>query len=353
MPNRALNPTLSASGSLAEQLARGTWTKEYRSPTGLLLRTTATQQKKDTGLVFYCDPAGASPSGAWASALAVTPGETITVALDLACSAGTYWIIDLRFHDGTSWVGAVSSSPQSALFSTGGARISHSAVVPAGAGFLAVAVHPPSSSTAAWTLESKSYIKYDAISVDGTVAASPIGYASATISDPPPSALASPIGYAITTLTDPQSVYTSTVGYASGTLAQGGEWGPTTVTLVNQTLVIVARDPGQTLTCDTQQAVSARPYQELRIVGATGVCTFSPGWWYKLTIVDGLYYGPPFGGEDELAEWEGDPDSRESVLFEEHVTAAMSEPVKCEVKELIYTLAPGAMVHGRYAQCQS
>ena len=93
--------------------------------------------------------------------------------------------------------------------------------------------------------------------------------------------------------------------------------------------------------------------QVLRIVGATGVCTFSPGWWYKLTIVDGLYYGPPFGGEDELAEWEGDPDSSESVLFEEHTTGVMSEPVKCEVQELIYTLAPGAMVHGRYAQCQS
>ena len=353
MPNRALNPTLSASGSLAEQLARGTWTKEYQSPTGLLLRTTATQMKKDTGLVFYCDPAGASPSGAWASALAVTPGEKITVALDLACSAGTYWIIDLRFHDGTSWVGDVSSSPQSALFSTGGARISHKAVVPAGAGFLAVAVHPPSSSTAAWTLESKSYIKYDAISVDGTAEASPIGYASGTLVEPPPDALSSFVGYASGTLVEPLLVSPSMIGAVSGTLTAGGAWAPTTVTLSGETLAVIARDPGQTLTCDTQQAVSARPYQVLRIVGATGVCTFSPGWWYKLTIVDGLYYGPPFGGEDELAEWEGDPDSSESVLFEEHVTAAMSEPVKCEAQELIYTLAPGAMVHGRYAQCQS
>ena len=352
MANRALNPTLSASGSLAEQLARGTWNKEYQTPTGLLLRTTATQQKKDTGLVFYCDPAGASPSGAWASSLAVTPGETITVALDLACSNGTYWIIDLRFHDGTSWVGAASSSPKTVPVITDSVRISHSAVVPAGAGFLAVAVYPSSESTWKWTLSSNAYIRYDAISIDG-IAASAIGYASSTIADPPPSALASPIGYAITTLTDPQSVYTSTVGYASGTLTAGGAWAPTTVTLSNQTLVVIARDPGQTLTCGTQQVISARPYQVLRIVGATGVCTFSPGWWYKLTIVDGLYYGPPFGGEDELAEWEGDPDSSESVLFEEHVTAAMSEPVKCEVKEMIYTLAPGAMVHGRYAQCQS
>ena len=351
MPNRALNPTLSASGSLAEQLARGTWNKEYQTPTGLLLRTTATQQKKDTGLVFYCDPAGASPSGAWASALAVTPGETITVALDLACSAGTYWIIDLRFHDGTSWVGAVSSSPQSALFSTGGARISHKAVVPAGAGFLAVAVHPPSSSTAAWTLESKSYIKYDAISVDGTVAASPIGYASATISDPPPSALASPIGYAITTLTDPQSVYTSTVGYASGTIGSGAAWQPTTVTLSGETLAVVARDAGQTLTCGAQQVTSSRPYQTLRIVGESGVCTFSPGWWRSLTIVEGDYYGPAFGGDDPGAEWEGDDDASPSALYEVVTRALMSEAVRCEVKEIQYTLAPGAMAHGRYAQC--
>lgn len=352
MPNRALNPTLSASGSLAEQLARGTWTKEYQSPTGLLLRTTATQQKKNTGLVFYCDPAGASPSGAWASALAVTPGETVTVALDLACSAGTYWIIDLRFHDGVSWVGAASSSPKTVFISTGGARISHSAMVPAGAGFLAVAVHPPSDSAATWTLASGAYIKYNAISIDG-IAASAIGYASSTIADPPPSALASPIGYAIATLTDPQSIYASTVGYASGTIGSGAAWQPTTVTLSGETLAVVARDPGQTLTCDTQQAVSARPYQVLRIVGATGVCTFSPGWWYKLTIIDGLYYGPPFGGDDDLAEWEGDADSSESVLYEEHTTGVMTEPVKCEVQELIYTLAPGAMVHGRYAQCQS
>ena len=185
------------------------------------------------------------------------------------------------------------------------------------------------------------------------VDASVIGYASGTLVEPPPDALRSFVGYTSGTLVEPLLVSPSMIGAVSGTLAQGGEWAPTTVTLSNQTLVVIARDPGQTLTCDTQQAVSARPYQELRIVGATGVCTFSPGWWYKLTVVDGLYYGPPFGGEDELAEWEGDPDSSESVLFEEHVTAAMSEPVKCEAQELIYTLAPGAMVHGRYAQCQS
>lgn len=352
MPNRALNPTLSASGSLAEQLARGTWTKEYQSPTGLLLRTTATQQKKNTGLVFYCDPAGASPSGAWASALAVTPGETITVALDLACSSGTYWIIDLRFHDGTSWVGAVSSSPQSGIISTGGARISHSAMVPAGAGFLAVAVHPPSDSTTKWTLASGAYIKYDAIDIDG-VAASPIGYASATISDPPPSALASPIGYAITTLTDPQSVYTSTVGYASGTIGSGAAWQPTTVTLSGETLVVVARDAGQTLTCGAQQVTSTRPYQALRIVGESGVCTFSPGWWRSLTIVEGDYFGPAFGGDDPGAEWEGDDDASPSDLYEVVTRSRMSEPVQCEVKELQYTLTPGAMVRGRYAQCLS
>jgi hypothetical protein len=86
-----------------------------------------------------------------------------------------------------SWVGAASSSPQSGIIGTGGARISHKAVVPAGAGFLAVAVHPPSSSTATWTLEGKSYIKYDAIDIDG-VAASPIGYASGTLLEPLPDA---------------------------------------------------------------------------------------------------------------------------------------------------------------------
>ena len=185
------------------------------------------------------------------------------------------------------------------------------------------------------------------------VDASVIGYASGTLVEPPPDALSSFAGYASGTLIDPPVVDPSMIGAVSGTLTAGGSWEPTTVTLSNQTLVVIARDPGQTLTCDTQQAVSARPYQALRIVGATGECTFSPGWWYKLTIVDGLYYGPPFGGEDELAEWEGDPDSSESVLFEEHTNGVMSEPVKCEVQELIYTLAPGAMVSGRYAQCQS
>ena len=185
------------------------------------------------------------------------------------------------------------------------------------------------------------------------VDASVIGWVAGELIEPLPDALSSFVGYASGTLVEPLLVSPSMIGAVSGTLTTGGAWEPTTVTLSNQTLVVIARDPGQTLTCDTQQAVSARPYQPIRVVGATGVCTFSPGWWYKLTIVDGIYYGPPFGGEDELAEWEGDPDSSESVLFEEHVTAAMSEPVKCEVKELIYTLAPGAMVHGRYAQCQS
>ena len=185
------------------------------------------------------------------------------------------------------------------------------------------------------------------------VDASVIGYASGTLVEPPPDALSSFVGYASGTLVEPLLVSPSMIGAVSGTLTAGGAWAPTTVTLSGETLAVIARDPGQTLTCGTQQVISARPYQVLRIVGATNVCTFSPGWWYKLTIVDGLYYGPPFGGEDELAEWEGDPDSSESVLFEEHVTAAMSEPVKCEVQELIYTLAPGAMVHGRYAQCQS
>ena len=185
------------------------------------------------------------------------------------------------------------------------------------------------------------------------VDASVIGWVSGELLEPLPDALSSFVGAVSGTLIDPPVVSPSMIGAVSGTLTTGGAWAPTTVTLSNQTLVVIARDPGQTLTCDTQQAVSARPYQVLRIVGATGVCTFSPGWWYKLTIVDGLYYGPPFGGEDELAEWAGDPDSSESVLFEEHVTAAMSEPVKCEAQELIYTLAPGAMVSGRYAQCQS
>ena len=185
------------------------------------------------------------------------------------------------------------------------------------------------------------------------VDASVIGWVSGELLEPLPDALSSFVGAVSGTLIDPPVVLPSMIGAVSGTLATGGEWGPTTVTLSNQTLVVIARDPGQTLTCDTQQVISARPYQVLRIVGATGVCTFSPGWWYKITIVDGLYYGPPFGGEDELAEWEGDPDSSESVLYEEHTTGVMTEPVKCEVQELIYTLAPGAMVHGRYAQCQS
>lgn len=352
MANRALNPTLSASGSLAEQLARGTWNKEYQTPTGLLLRTTATQQKKNTGIIFYADPAGAAPSGAWASSLAVTPGETITVALDLACSKGTYWIIDLRFHDGTSWVGAASSSPKTVPISTGSARISHSAVVPAGAGFLAVAVHPTSDSTENWTLSSNAYIRYDAISIDG-IAASAIGYASSTIADPPPSALASPIGYAIATLTDPQSIYASTIGYASGTIGSGAAWQPTAVVLAGESLAVVARDAGQTLTCGAQQVTSTRAYQTLRIVGESGVCTFSPGWWRGLTIVEGDYWGPAFGGDDPGAEWEGDDDASPSDLYEVVTRSRMSEPVQCEVKELQYTLTPGAMVRGRYAQCLS
>ena len=185
------------------------------------------------------------------------------------------------------------------------------------------------------------------------VDASVIGYASGTLVEPPPDAFSSFVGYASGTLVEPLLVSPSMIGAVSGTLAAGADWAPTTVSLTGQTLVVIARDPGQTLTCDTQQAVSARPYQVLRIVGVTGVCTFSPGWWHKLTVVDGQYYGPPFGGEDELAEWEGDPDSSESVPFEEHVTAATSEPVKCEAKKQIYTIETGAMVHGRYAQCQS
>ena len=350
--NRALNPTLSASGSQAEMQSAGSWTQEFQSPTGLLLRAAITQLKKDTGIVFYCDPRAASPTGAYASAQEVYPGEKLTIALDLAYSEGSYAQMSVRYHDGTSWVGALSTSPQSPLIVTKYYRISFTTTVPAGAQYVAVAVHSPSSISSSWRPANNSYIKYDNISVDG-IAASPVGYASGTLVEPPPEAISSLIGSTGATLRDPLLVSPSMIGAVSGTLAAGGAWEPTTITLTNQTLVVIARDPGQTLTCDTQQAVSARPYQPIRVVGATGVCTFSPGWWYKLTIVDGLYYGPPFGGEDELAEWEGDPDSSESVLFEEHVTAAMSEPVKCEVKELIYTLAPGKMVHGRYAQCQS
>ena len=185
------------------------------------------------------------------------------------------------------------------------------------------------------------------------VDASVIGWVSGELLEPLPDTLSSWVGFVSGTLLDPPVVLPSMIGAVSGTLTAGGAWAPTTVTLSGETLAVIARDPGQTLTCGTQQVISARPYQVLRIVGATGVCTFSPGWWYKLTIVDGLYYGPPFGGDDDLAEWEGDADSSESVLYEEHTTAAMSEPVKCEVQELIYTLAPGEMVHGRYAQCQS
>ena len=185
------------------------------------------------------------------------------------------------------------------------------------------------------------------------VDASVIGYASGTLVAPPPDAISSFVGYASGTLVEPLLVAPSMIGAVSGTLTAGGAWAPTTVTLTGQTLVVIARDPGQTLTCDTQQAVSARPYQALRIVGATGVCTFSPGWWRGLTIVEGDYYGPAFGGDDHGAEWEGDDDASPSGLYEVVTRSRMSEPVQCEVKELQYTLTPGAMVRGRYAQCLS
>ena len=51
------------------------------------------------------------------------------------------------------------------------------------------------------------------------------------------------------------------------------------------------------------------------------------------------------------ARREGDDDASPSALYEEVTRALMSEAVRCEVKELQYTLTPGAMAHGRYAQC--
>lgn len=350
--NRALNPTLSASGSQAEMQSVGSWTQEFQSPTGLLLRTAITQLKTSTAVVWYCDPRAASPTGAYASAQEVYPGEKLTIALDLAYSKGSYAHISVRYHDGTSWVGALSTSARSPLIATSYYRISFTTTVPAGAQYVAVAVHQPSVTSSSWLPSDNSYIKYNNVTVDG-IAASPVGYASDTLEEPPPEAISSLIGSTGATLLDPPVVLPSMIGAVSGTLAAGGSWEPTTVTLSGETLAVIARDPGQTLTCGTQQVISARPYQVLRIVDATGECTFSPGWWYKLTIVDGLYYGPPFGGDDDLAEWEGDADSSESVLYEEHTTGVMTEPVKCEVQELVYTLSPGAMVHGRYAQCQS
>jgi hypothetical protein len=183
------------------------------------------------------------------------------------------------------------------------------------------------------------------------VDASVIGWVSGELLEPLPDALSSFVGAVSGTLVEPPVVLPSMIGAVSGTLAQGGEWGPTTVTLSGETLAVVARDAGQTLTCGAQQVTSTRPYQALRIVGESGVCTFSPGWWRSLTIVEGDYYGPAFGGDDPGAEWEGDDDASPSALYEVVTRALMSEAVRCEVKEIQYTLTPGAMAHGRYAQC--
>ena len=88
------------------------------------------------------------------------------------------------------------------------------------------------------------------------VDASVIGWVSGELVEPPPDALSSFVGYASGTLVEPLLVSPSMIGAVSGTLTAGGAWAPTTVTLSNQTLVVIARDPGQTLTCGTQQVIS-------------------------------------------------------------------------------------------------
>ena len=84
--------------------------------------------------------------------------------------------------------------------------------------------------------------------------------------------------------------------------------------LVGQTLVVIARYPGQYLIFGGK--LYYPDYRRLIRVAGNGYVHTSPdSYWDVLTIVDGSYAGPPFSGRTPWHQWDGsDDDSTSSTI---------------------------------------
>lgn len=113
--------------------------------------------------------------------------------------------------------------------------------------------------------------------------------------------------------------------------------------LVGQTLVVIARYPGQYLIFGGKLHYPDRR-RLIRVAGNGYVHTSPDSYWDVLTIVDGSYTGPPFSGRTPWHQWDGsDDDSTSSTIRHARLCQITdtisqdSETFTCVVRTKIYS----------------